>query len=257
MLFETEKKALTFMKFNNEEIRMETGVTPKRAYFCEACGGWHLTHHAEDWTGPSPTELAISQMKKITEIRKSLRHHGEENPDVKMDPDLSNFISMQLNKIDSYVKANKITMAELLVDVLLDLLKCKPTSMRKKTEERLNVLKNTFAETQSMQFGDEKQEYLILPYKNVSYAIAENGDPLSTFYHPQDGLFYVSPRTQNDNRYFLDIIKPVLIFVDNVEEISIPKQLPEESDGVIFKKNITNQTIAFYVVDKNKQSIRY
>lgn len=245
------------MKFNNEEIMEETGVAPQRAYYCAACGGWHLTHRADDWTGPSPTEWAISQMKKNAEIRKSLRHHGEDNPDVKKDPELSSFISMQLNKIDSYVKANKITMAEMLVDVLLDLEKNMPNSMRKKTKDRLHILKNTFVESRSVQLGDGKQEYLKLPNKNVSYALTENGDPLSTFYHPKDGLFYVSPRTSDDKRYFLDILKPVLITVDNVEEISVPKHLPEECDGIIYRDNRSNKSIAFYVVDKKNQSIKY
>lgn len=46
MLFETEKKAQLFMKFNNEEIAAENGHAPTRAYFCESCGRWHLTHIA-------------------------------------------------------------------------------------------------------------------------------------------------------------------------------------------------------------------
>ena len=43
LLFETEKKALTFIKFNADEIEAETGRKPERAYYCECCGGWHTT----------------------------------------------------------------------------------------------------------------------------------------------------------------------------------------------------------------------
>nr|MBC7614365.1 hypothetical protein [Pseudopedobacter sp.] len=43
MLFETEKKAAHFIAFNQEEITMESGIAPQRSYFCQFCGGWHLT----------------------------------------------------------------------------------------------------------------------------------------------------------------------------------------------------------------------
>lgn len=43
MLFETEKKANTFIKFNSEEIEDETGIRPGRSYFCILCNGWHVT----------------------------------------------------------------------------------------------------------------------------------------------------------------------------------------------------------------------
>lgn len=45
MLFETEAKALNFMKFNAEFIAAGQKGTPVRAYFCRACGGWHVTKH--------------------------------------------------------------------------------------------------------------------------------------------------------------------------------------------------------------------
>lgn len=43
MLFESEEKAINFMRFNNEQIIEETGKAPVRAYYCNACGGYHLT----------------------------------------------------------------------------------------------------------------------------------------------------------------------------------------------------------------------
>ena len=39
MLFETEKKAENFMKFNNEEIEKESGYSPQRSYYCIFCTG--------------------------------------------------------------------------------------------------------------------------------------------------------------------------------------------------------------------------
>ena len=35
LLFETEQKALRFIKFNADEIEAETGRKPERAYYCE------------------------------------------------------------------------------------------------------------------------------------------------------------------------------------------------------------------------------
>jgi hypothetical protein len=43
MLFETQKKAENFIKFNSTEIESENGYGPKRAYLCSFCGGWHIT----------------------------------------------------------------------------------------------------------------------------------------------------------------------------------------------------------------------
>lgn len=39
MVFETEKKAQNFMKFNNQNFD-NTEIVPVRAYYCAACGGW-------------------------------------------------------------------------------------------------------------------------------------------------------------------------------------------------------------------------
>ncbi|MEI6853294.1 MAG: hypothetical protein WCL06_10640 [Bacteroidota bacterium] len=47
MLFETQKKAENFIRFNKDEIEAETGIVPQRAYYCVFCGGWHITHFRE------------------------------------------------------------------------------------------------------------------------------------------------------------------------------------------------------------------
>jgi hypothetical protein len=47
MLFETEKKAANFIRFNKDEIEAESGIGPQRAYYCLFCGGWHITHYKE------------------------------------------------------------------------------------------------------------------------------------------------------------------------------------------------------------------
>ena len=46
MLFQTEQKALLHIRYNADDYK--THVVPVRAYFCTACGGWHLTHR-QSW----------------------------------------------------------------------------------------------------------------------------------------------------------------------------------------------------------------
>jgi hypothetical protein len=43
ILFETEKKAENFIRFNAEEIKAGSGFSPVRTYFCISCGGYHVT----------------------------------------------------------------------------------------------------------------------------------------------------------------------------------------------------------------------
>lgn len=60
LLFETEGKARNFIKFNSDEIEHVNGFAPNRTYYCESCGGWHVTHK-EDTGGykVTPTQRAL------------------------------------------------------------------------------------------------------------------------------------------------------------------------------------------------------
>ncbi len=42
MVFETEQKAMLHIRYNAADYHAK--YIPVRAYFCTACGGWHLTH---------------------------------------------------------------------------------------------------------------------------------------------------------------------------------------------------------------------
>ena len=83
ILFETEKKARTFIKFNQKEILEETGYAPIRVYYCKYCGGYHTTSSGlvplkkptkRYYTGPlSPFVNTLRSKKFLDEaIRKSL-----------------------------------------------------------------------------------------------------------------------------------------------------------------------------------------
>ena len=43
LLFETERKALNFIRYNGDVIEKESGYRPIRAYYCACCGGYHTT----------------------------------------------------------------------------------------------------------------------------------------------------------------------------------------------------------------------
>lgn len=40
MLFESESKALNFLKYNSDDF---DDISPTRVYYCSACFGWHVT----------------------------------------------------------------------------------------------------------------------------------------------------------------------------------------------------------------------
>lgn len=78
ILFETEKKAETFIKFNSEEIEAQAGYSPNRSYYCIICNGWHVTSKKEDVNIKSKTETVLrfyteekARRQKAAEIRKS------------------------------------------------------------------------------------------------------------------------------------------------------------------------------------------
>ena len=43
MLFASEKKAIRCIEMNGDEMYESSGRKPIRAYYCIACGGWHIT----------------------------------------------------------------------------------------------------------------------------------------------------------------------------------------------------------------------
>lgn len=43
ILFESQKAADNFIKYNAERIKEQNGYAPIRSYYCSLCGGWHVT----------------------------------------------------------------------------------------------------------------------------------------------------------------------------------------------------------------------
>lgn len=51
ILFETQAKADNFIRYNKDEIEDENGKAPVRSYFCNICGGWHVTSNPSKESG--------------------------------------------------------------------------------------------------------------------------------------------------------------------------------------------------------------
>ena len=73
MLFETQKKADTFMEFNSKEIVEETGYKPERSYYCAYCGGWHVTSNKEQLDIKSRTEKVLDSYKQEKKQKTELK----------------------------------------------------------------------------------------------------------------------------------------------------------------------------------------
>jgi hypothetical protein len=103
----------------------------------------------------------------------------------------------------------------------------------------------------------KKKKYNVLPEIGHSYVVDENGEPMLTFYRPNSKLFCSTPLTANDIPYLLNIRRPVVMDVENVSPIVIPDDLPSECDGIIFKNFGIHKIMAFYVKDRNAQSMSF
>jgi hypothetical protein len=62
---------------------------------------------------------------------------------------------------------------------------------------------------------------------------------------------------EDNTVYFLNIRRPIVMDVENIAPIEIPSDLPKECDGIIFKNFGKYKITAFYVKDKNKQSVNF
>lgn len=81
MLFASEVHALNFIKFNSATIQNLNRKAPVRAYFCEACAGWHLTSWETYTHTESKTEQVTNQYRTMQkelqqqELSSSMEHY--------------------------------------------------------------------------------------------------------------------------------------------------------------------------------------
>lgn len=85
MLFETERKALDFITWNGQELE-KGGKKAKnlRAYYCPACGGWHITSKNLPTSIREELDRRVDKMidsqsskpKKVEEKKIEMTHFG-------------------------------------------------------------------------------------------------------------------------------------------------------------------------------------
>ena len=73
ILFEEEKKANLFLKFNAEEIKSKSGHSPVCSYFCIACNGWHVTSQVNPPEYKSTTEKVLERYSKVSQGLEELK----------------------------------------------------------------------------------------------------------------------------------------------------------------------------------------
>ncbi len=77
MLFETEAEALAFIRFNSNDILKESRKTPVRCYYCQLCGGYHVTSNSSKTDAKRMDERDKAMVKEIDEI---IKVKNEEKP---------------------------------------------------------------------------------------------------------------------------------------------------------------------------------
>ncbi len=132
MLFETEKKADNFIKFNNEEIEAESGYSPQRSYYCLFCGGYHITSKLLPF-GLSRKEQIITQ--SINRIIKEAENKEKQNIQLKdLEMQIKEMEPPQKEKFFSEIIFAQINEIELLKDSINSADKEKLKEFRKNLE---------------------------------------------------------------------------------------------------------------------------
>ena len=126
MLFETEKKADTFIKFNSDEIEQESGYKPERSYFCIYCGGWHVTSIRDYLEIKSKTEILLDKYKEEKE-KKAILQQERSIIRLKKQEELKKILSSLENEIYKLqsLELNSISFNETLQKAVNELEKIK------------------------------------------------------------------------------------------------------------------------------------
>lgn len=76
-VFDSESAAQRFIDYNAEQIAAAGGHAPKRAYYCDWCGGWHVTS-CEHWHGKSLARKSIELDIKLNQERNRKRNQRQQ-----------------------------------------------------------------------------------------------------------------------------------------------------------------------------------
>lgn len=70
IIFESEAKAQRFIEFNKDAMKHGDKL---RVYYCEACGGWHVTHHRYSTKYKNRTDKLIAAYERDSGAKETLR----------------------------------------------------------------------------------------------------------------------------------------------------------------------------------------
>ena len=107
MLFETQAKADNFIRYNSEGILEENGKAPVRSYYCEMCGGYHVTSNPSAEVGERFNQRDRQLIHNITAYQKEIE-------EVKA---LSALLSKRLERIMALLFFGQVDEAEDLLDI--------------------------------------------------------------------------------------------------------------------------------------------
>ena len=139
MLFETKAKADNFIKFNSSEMMEESGKAPIRSYYCEICGGYHVTSnnsktHAE-WLDIRDKVLAEEVDRRVKANLKTKSNQKQTNQEPKSKGAKENKL-----EILEQLEQSNILMTKGMLDEAGELLaKCR--FRIQVVEQRMNVAK--------------------------------------------------------------------------------------------------------------------
>ena len=77
MLFESKAKADNFIAYISEGIMEENGKAPVRSYYCELCGGYHVTSNPSMVAGESLNQRDQKMVEQISNYKKGAEDYKQ------------------------------------------------------------------------------------------------------------------------------------------------------------------------------------
>lgn len=150
LLFDSEKKADLFIKFNADEIKECNRYAPDRSYYCIVCGGWHVTHKPFDSAMKSVSERVVEEYNNYVKSKESMRQKvmGKRHEIHKTNLEHISEISVSIEKIYGYIESGLHDEAETALLEAYKMLQSIWTAVgdkatKKKIHKRLDYLAET------------------------------------------------------------------------------------------------------------------
>ena len=107
MLFKEKHNADNFIRFNAEEIYEQTGKAPVRSYYCQFCGGWHVTSVISAEEGKKKDEIDNNRFVMMVDTKANLKKKKPIVNEVKSSPNKAVTILDIFSKMDNWISALK------------------------------------------------------------------------------------------------------------------------------------------------------